>query len=256
MIDSTLNRMPTQGTVLDSIGKNIPPVLEILDSTKVPTTEVVHSDISYNIQYIHLVLAFITGTFIVGIVWILVNKNKSKHSKKSLQSGMRPNDEISDLWLRNENYKLKSKIHNLEEEVVRLKAEIRKLQEVNEKAERTISELQDDHDTPSLNNSPSNKEIPVDSTNYQYFPSPLSDGSFRKIDGKAQFIEGASIYRFTIISDSEARFEFCDDKSSVSMALNNRNDLILTVADEMEGSSAGATKILTYKGMKDQIHLK
>lgn len=78
-----------------------------------------------------------------------------------------------------------------------------------------------------------------------YFPNPTSDGFFPTNNGRSSFIEGASIFKFNLASLNEATFEYCDDPSSIKIALNNRNELILSVAEELSAYIPSANKIVT-----------
>jgi hypothetical protein len=198
------------------------------------------------------IIAFLSESLLIAIIFLTIKlivkrkPNQNKHQKMNLKD----NEDFTTMLLRKELSDLSKKYDAALETIV-------KKDEIIKRSEDRIMDLEQQLRSPkTIIDEDTFSEPSFETAQYQYFPSPLSDGSFRKIDGKPQFIEGASIYRFTIISDLEAKFEFCDDKSSVSMALNNRNDLILTVADEMEGSSAGATKILTYKGMLGLVQLE
>lgn len=77
-----------------------------------------------------------------------------------------------------------------------------------------------------------------------YFPNPISDGFFLADNGRNAFTEGASIYKFTLTSPFEASFEYCEDPSSVKIALNNRNELLLSVAEEANAYNPSASKII------------
>jgi len=199
-------------------------------------------------------ISFISGSILVFLLWFLRSRKKNKEISNVKKTEFRTytNKQFDIQQLHNTISEKNFKIREMQ-------ATIDKLQEIIKRSEITISELDNTIEESKVKQT---AEVAVDtepvqnSSNYLYFPSPLSDGSFRKIDGKQQFLEGASIYRFNLISDTEASFEFCDESSSVSMALNNRSDLILSVAEEMEGASAGAKKILTYKGIVGQALLE
>lgn len=177
------------------------------------------------------------------------NKRRNTITIKEMQNQSRfsgdPEDFREVIGLKDENKKLRKENEQMREE----------LNEKNvllKKAERTIAELENGR-MDEMDVAINTIEVPVEgpikeSIKRQYFPSPLSDGSFRRVDGRESFLEGASIYCFRLSGDAEASFDFCDEISSVSMALNNRNELILSVAEEMEGNYATAKKITTYKG--------
>ena len=92
--------------------------------------------------------------------------------------------------------------------------------------------------------------------NILYFPNPNMSGDFKNAGGKPTFIEGTSIYKFLLISPTEARFEFCEEKSAVATAINNRNDLILSVAEESNAYTPNATKILIADNQKGKAVLE
>lgn len=92
--------------------------------------------------------------------------------------------------------------------------------------------------------------------NVLYFPNPNRSGDFKNAGGKPTFIEGTSIYKFSLISPTEAHFEFCEEKSAVATAINNRNDLILSVAEESNAYTTNATKILIADDQKGKAVLE
>ena len=92
--------------------------------------------------------------------------------------------------------------------------------------------------------------------NVLYFPNPNRSGDFKNAGGKPAFIEGTSIYKFSLISPTEAQFEFCEEKSAVATAINNRNDLILSVAEESNAYTPNATKILIADDQKGKAVLE
>jgi len=177
------------------------------------------------------------------------DKRRNTTTIKEMQDKSRFNGDPEDfrevIGLKDENTKLRRENEQMREELHEKNALLKK-------AERTIAELENGQmiEEELLQNA---VEVPVESRlresiKRQYFPSPLSDGSFRRVDGRESFLEGASIYCFRLSGDTEASFDFCEEISSVSMALNNRNELILSVAEEMEGNYTSAKKITTYKG--------
>lgn len=87
-----------------------------------------------------------------------------------------------------------------------------------------------------------------------YFSTPNRSGEFR--GGSNTFEEGASIYKFSLISPTEAFFEFCDNRSSVGLALNHRNDLILAVAEESNAFNPGASRIAIDGNQQGQALLE
>lgn len=99
-----------------------------------------------------------------------------------------------------------------------------------------------------------NKE-PVTEASIMYFPNPNIEGNFRKVDGRTGFVEGASIYKFNLLSATEAEFEFCKEKSSIAIALNNRNELILNVAEELNAYTSKASQILSESDEKGTAYL-
>lgn len=207
-------------------------------------------------DYLYKGLFFLGGCMCVMLIWFIIHLRKRKRNGKM-------NSQYEDEYLN-------KKIIADSLEVKELLSKIKEKDNTLKKAEIRINELEDEvsnlkEQISALTGTKAKVDFPEDKASnlalesfpasYLYFPSPLSDGSFRKIDGRTTFSEGASIYRFKLISDNEAVFEFCEDISSVSMALNNRNDLILSVSDEMEGHYAGAKKVMIYKGKMGRVQL-
>ncbi|MFC1226379.1 hypothetical protein ACFE6N_21430 [Pedobacter sp. BG31] len=177
------------------------------------------------------------------------NKRRNTTTIKKMQNESRFDGDPGQL---KELLIFKSENEKLQREIERLREELHEKNLSLKKAELTMAEMENGQmiEEELLQNA---VEVPVESPlresiKRQYFPSPLSDGSFRRVDGRESFLEGASIYCFRLSGDTEASFDFCEEISSVSMALNNRNELILSVAEEMEGNYATAKKISTHKG--------
>ncbi|MGN7986147.1 hypothetical protein ACTJKC_02345 [Pedobacter sp. 22226] len=195
------------------------------------------------------------GALLVALLFQIRKKpdRKNKRSNTIIKSEMQDDSRFN---LSQDDFRevigLKEENKKLRKEIEQLKEEINEKNKALKTAELTIARLEnggaDEKDVAV-----DTIEVPVEKSEQkggkqQYFPSPLSDGSFRRVDGRESFLEGASIYRFNIVGEAEATFDFCEDFSSVSMALNNRNELILSVAEEVEGNYTTAKKILTYKG--------
>lgn len=207
-------------------------------------------------NYLHDGLFFLSGCVCIMLIWLITHLINRKRSKKM-------NSQFEDEYLNR-------KIIASSPEVKELKRTLAEMDIKLKMAEDTITKLQKqlEHSLAQYSILEGKKNIAPGievrepdllqeqhSPGYLYFPSPLSDGSFRKIDGRTSFSEGASIYRFKLISDTNALFEFCEDNSSVSMALNNRNDLILSVAEEMEGHYSGAKRVMIYQGKMGRVQL-
>ncbi|KQN37244.1 hypothetical protein ASE92_20115 [Pedobacter sp. Leaf41] len=89
-----------------------------------------------------------------------------------------------------------------------------------------------------------------------YFPNPNLDGNFRSSEGKEVFTEGASVYKFTLMDETNANVEFCDNLSSVTIALNNRNEMILSLATETNPYNPNASKIIIVDNKKAKAQLE
>ena len=206
---------------------------------------------------------FLAGSALIGLTWFLTKKKKRRSGNKVRDNynkaqqmvivgaigNAKPNNEIN--RLRIEIDELKSIIAQKEKEMKYANETIFDLKQQQSGELNSVQELH--------GKNIENTEIVVPTETVRrhlYFPSPLANGSFRKIDGSEVFIEGASIYRFTLISDSKAHYEICDDNSSNGMALNNRNDLILSVAEEQEGNHSSAKRILTFNGQSGEAVLE
>lgn len=121
------------------------------------------------------------------------------------------------------------------------------VQSIDEDA--TITRVWDD-----IKNNPTPAATKESYQSVLYFSTPNLSGEFR--GGSNTFDEGASIYKFSLISPTEAFFEFCDNKSSVGLALNHRNDLILAVAEESNAFNAGASRIVIDGNQQGQALLE
>ncbi|PTS98625.1 hypothetical protein DBR11_14365 [Pedobacter sp. HMWF019] len=221
------------------------------------------SMLSFNsMDYFYIPISFVAGCLLVSLVWYAKSRKRKKRKSTSETKKMSPEEsrdrEIS--LIEKENLNLFATVKELNQKISDLEARLIESDLKCKKAEDTIGDLY-----VTIKNLESitlekvkdhSNETFEEPSKYLFFPSPLPGGSFRKVDGKDTFLEGASIYRFKMISETEAKFEFCEDSSSVGMALNNRVDLILSVAEEMEGNSSGAKKILTYNGETGKVVLE
>src|SRR5690606_15390248 len=107
-------------------------------------------------------------------------------------------------------------IENLRNDIALLRKQHETDRETAERALMARPVQSDDSDSAGIDANP------VKQTGYPalYFPNPTSDGYFLADNGRNTFTEGASIYKFTLSSPSEATFEYCEDTSSVKIALN------------------------------------
>lgn len=183
------------------------------------------------------------GMVFIGFIWLI--KGFLDDKKRKVESRKIEDQE-------NMNRKLKHISDEFEIKYNKLLVKYNELKTKLNRAEDTITELNKLKELPAktFEKSP---ELPISPPTQQkairkYFSSPLMDGSFMHSDGQDSFSLGASVYCFMLKSDQEAEFEFCEDPSSISMALNNRTDLILTVAEEKEGNAFNARGISTYNG--------
>src|SRR5690606_22455718 len=79
----------------------------------------------------------------------------------------------------------------------------------------------------------------------RYFSNPNSEGNFKASAAREHYIDGTSIFKFTLNSDSEAVFEFCHDQNAVKMALNNWEEIIKSVAEELNAFNPHASSIIS-----------
>jgi len=195
---------------------------------------------------LYFILAFVGGCMITAAIQFAFRKGSVNHFEKQ-GSGM-PNSRSKPVD--DENKSLKRQIEKLEAECRKLglqldnylvkdssKDETRKNNElpVHEEKPRQV-EFDIVNKLPGLTHTKESLAV-------LYFPNPNLDGEFKNSEGSNSFIEGASIYKFSLKSSTEAYFEFCEDRSAVSMALNHRNESILAVAQEANAYNSGATKI-------------
>ncbi|WP_113651293.1 hypothetical protein [Pedobacter namyangjuensis] len=101
-----------------------------------------------------------------------------------------------------------------------------------------------------------NKIPMVNDAKILYFPNPNLDGNFKNNEGKEVFIEGAAVYKFTLKNETNANVEFCDNLSSITIALNNRNEMILSLATETNPYNPNASKILIVDNKKAKAQLE
>ena len=96
----------------------------------------------------------------------------------------------------------------------------------------------------------------VTNTRILYFPNPNLDGHFKHNEGKETFIEGTSVYKFTLLDEYNATIEFCDNVSSVKIALNNKDIMILGLAIETNLHTPNVHQILIVDNQKAKAQLE
>lgn len=154
---------------------------------------------------------------------------------------------------------LEKRIKSLEQELLSKK---NKLPFINfrdktvENIETDITELVNEEISQPIELQFENKVKLIAEPKVLYFPNPNLDGNFRYNDGKETFIEGTSVYKFTLKDELNADVEFCDHISSVTIALNNRNEMILSLAIETNPYSSNAMKITTIESQKAKAQLE
>ncbi|WP_316753226.1 hypothetical protein [Pedobacter gandavensis] len=207
--------------------------------------------------YLQYGVFFLSGAVLVLLIWLIKQQRNKKRNRKM------NNTPSEDKHLNNIIIESSALVAKLSADISVYKDRLKAAEIQMAKLEVELADLKESvsvptgikHNADPFEEQESTLVKEPHATSYLYFPSPLSDGSFRKVDGKTSFLEGASIYRFKLTSDTDALFEFCEDSSSISMALHNRNDLILSVAEEMEGKYAGAKKVMIYKGKMGRVQL-
>ena len=183
---------------------------------------------------------FISRRSVVPTASILENKKqeRSLDRNESAKDKMR----IADLLKENESLQIKNA--QFIEQISKLNTEKEQLKSVDTPSDPVKVVIEENSSTKEWNISTENKdaEIPKESYNsVLYFSTPNTSAEFR--GGTPVFDEGASIYKFSLISATEATFEFCENKSSVGLALNHRNEHILVAAEESNAFNPNASKI-------------
>lgn len=188
-------------------------------------------------------LMFYVMACLLGIVTTLFinrqsQKSKSNQHKKQIES-------------------LKKKINNLENRLWRPNQENNLPEHIKGESiqTNTVETIIEEISTP-IELSVENKIPIANDVKILYFPNPNLDGNFRNNEGKESFIEGASVYQFILKDETNASVEFCDNTSSVTIALNNRNEMILDLATETNPYNPNAAKIMIVDNQKAKAQLE
>ena len=205
---------------------------------KTDVTKVAYSKRSSWWIKLYFVLTFFAGSILILIVqtfwW---QKNRRKYVlKEDFINLSKKYDRV-----KNDKIELLEKYKVSENTLKRVQLEI--------SISNTKSEIVPENISPSIDLEVENSiKSPVTVGNLLrilYFPNPNSDGNFKSTEGREAYLEGASIYKFSLFTDNDASFQFCEERSSVGIALNNRNELILSVAEEANAYNSGASKIVS-----------
>ena len=78
-----------------------------------------------------------------------------------------------------------------------------------------------------------------------YFSTPNKDGSFSSNGKSDLFKHGASFYKFTLINENTAHFQFVEDRPTVEMALNSPNTYIEPACNDQNTYFMGSKSFIT-----------
>lgn len=105
-------------------------------------------------------------------------------------------------------------------------------------------------------------EKPNDNVSYHetrsetiYLSTPNTDGTFNESSAHASYREGASIYKFTKISNSKAEFQIDERESSVKLALQYPDKNIDPVCEALNAFNPRARSIITIEGGVGEVEL-
>ena len=100
---------------------------------------------------------------------------------------------------------------------------------------------------PKINEISDNKNqtAPTPPAKVYYFSTPQPDGSFNDSNKSDLFIATSSMYKFTLLSNNKANFEFINDESTLRDALNYPDSYLLPVCRAENTRNIKATKIAT-----------
>ncbi len=187
-------------------------------------------------------IGYLTGSFMTFIFRRKQEKMQSKQTDQQFQDLLKHKEQ--------EIKKLKEKIVFFEKQFSSDRKTDERISMNSQKQPESYGSLESDRALdkhPVSHVSSESDKLLVRQPDYAplYFPNPTSEGFFPTNNGRGSFVEGASIFKFNVASSNEATYEYCDDSSSIKIALNNRNELILSVAEELTAYNPAANKIVT-----------
>ncbi len=94
-------------------------------------------------------------------------------------------------------------------------------------------------------NNANNPTVIIAPAKVYYFSTPQSDGSFNDSNKADMFTPTSSMYKFTLLSNTKAHFEFINDESTLKDAINYPDTYLLPVCRAENARSTKATKITT-----------
>lgn len=236
-IDQADVQKTTKSTKQDAPATNLKDDLNP-DKSKTSESDVVYENYLSPKHLVFYAMAFLFGVLTTLFINRQSRKSKSNQHKKQIESLKKKiNNLESSLWRPNQE-------NNLPEHIKGASIQINT-------AEKIIEEISIPIELPF-----ENKIQIVNDAKVLYFPNPNLDGNFRNNEGKESFIEGASVYQFILKDETNASVEFCDNTSSITIALNNRNEMILSLATETNPYNPNANKILIVENQKAKAQLE
>lgn len=193
------------------------------------------NDSAGSFSFIYYILAFLLGALVMYFVGRLRSPSKKEEKLQVHGLHQKANNSPHEIAkLNSEIYRLKQQLADCESK--RKEADRIQMEAVPQEEVRT-AEWDISKDLSKAT------PVPIRFESILYFPNPNVEGNFRQVDSKENYTEGASIYKFSLSSPTEATYEFCLDKSAIGMAFNNRNELIRSVAKEINSYTAEVSAI-------------
>ena len=158
-----------------------------------------------------------------------------KFREKLVEQKIKNRDQQKEIVLLNE--KLLKNVENQKEDVQIPKLPVQTQMTASFDLETTLTKKEDKKENPVIAVKPNLTEF--------YLSTPQTDGSFNDINKKAVYIPTSSMYKFSLLSNEKAKFEFVNDSSSLKDALNYPDTYLLPVCTSVNARNIQSLKITT-----------
>lgn len=217
-----------------------PPKTTELDSIKTLNKKIssIQAELDSKYSKIWWIVPTCLAVLFLGLgIFFFINNSENVYDLERIRNE-RDNVKSDIVVLRTELNNLKrlgnpNQQHSNSENIINaLKNEIAQLKEV-------LSSIEKD---ASVANS---QTIVVQPPKVYYFSTPQPDGTFNDNNKSEIFMPTSSMYKFTLLSNNKANFEFINDESTLRDAINYPDSYLLPVCRAENTRNIKATKITT-----------
>lgn len=192
--------------------------------------------LTFEIDVFSIIISLILSFFMINLI-LSSRKNSNEISNKH------DNHSNKNIHENNSNNIINNHIRDLDKEIKTLRLEI---SEINKKINdfRKVPESILPIPETKLFQDIKQPELKMTTETF-YLSTPNTDGSFNESSASPTYKEGASIYKFTKIENSRAKFQIDERETSVKFALTYPDKSIIPVCDSVNEYESKYTRIRT-----------